>query len=108
MSSHDKFTNHNYHKNLKIYKNWNQDIAQNIANNELIIMTAEHWKVIYLIRTFYLKFNITPSMRMLIIYMKKNMGQEKGNSRYLFKLFSHNPINLASKIAGVPKPTTCL
>jgi len=107
MSYQYKTINHDYHKHLEIYKNWNQHFAENIASKELLVMTKNHWEVIYIIREFYLKFQIPPSMRMLVIYMKKKIGKKKGNSRYLFKLFSQNPINLASKIAGVPKPNTC-
>lgn len=106
MSHQYRIINKDYYKNLEIYKNWNQDIGEKIASQELIIMTDKHWEIIYLIRKFYLTFNRTPSMRMLVLYMKKKIGKKR-NSFYLFKLFPKNPINIASKIAGVPKPNTC-
>ncbi|CAL4324252.1 TusE/DsrC/DsvC family sulfur relay protein [Buchnera aphidicola] len=89
------------------YKNWNKKIAINIAIKESIVMTKEHWEIIFFIRTFYLKFKITPSIRLLITtinYKKK----KKINSQHLFILFPKGAAKQASKIAGIPKPTNCL
>ncbi|XBC39130.1 MAG: TusE/DsrC/DsvC family sulfur relay protein [Buchnera aphidicola (Nurudea shiraii)] len=87
-------------------KPWNKYIAQKIAKKESIDITKDHWEVIYTIRDFYLKFNITPSMRILMKLMeKKNL--KKMTSCYLFKLFPRGPVQQASKIAGIPKPSSC-
>ncbi|QCI23976.1 TusE/DsrC/DsvC family sulfur relay protein [Buchnera aphidicola (Macrosiphoniella sanborni)] len=109
-------------KNTKIYKkiekdsegylkkttDWNINIAKEIAKIENINLSADHWKIIIFIRKFYLKFKITPSMRMLIISIKKKMNCSKINSIYLFQLFPKGPAQQASKIAGIPKPNACL
>jgi len=49
-----------------------------------------------------------PNSRVFIKAIKKAMGDEKGNSRYLHKLFPQGPLKYACKIAGLPKPPTCL
>ncbi|XBC40141.1 MAG: TusE/DsrC/DsvC family sulfur relay protein [Buchnera aphidicola (Nurudea ibofushi)] len=95
--------------NDKIFKkntNWSEKIAKEIAKKESITITRDHWIVIYTIRDFYLKFNLTPSMRILIKILKKKT--EKMTSCYLFKLFPLGPTQQASKIAGVPQPSNCL
>ncbi|QCI22899.1 TusE/DsrC/DsvC family sulfur relay protein [Buchnera aphidicola] len=89
-------------------KDWNIILAEEIAKKENIDLSPDHWKVIIFVRKFYFKFNITPSMRMLIKSIKKEMGESKSNSIYLFKLFPQGPAQQASKIAGVPKPDKCL
>lgn len=94
-------------KKLKKYIYWNETIAQNIAKNESIDMTKDHWEVIYAIRDFYFKFNLTPSIIMLIKFLNKR-GSKKINTCYLFKLFPVGPVKQASKIAGIPEPSSCL
>jgi tRNA 2-thiouridine synthesizing protein E len=47
-------------------------------------------------------------MRVLVKAMANEFGPEKGNSRYLFKLFPKGPAKQATKIAGLPKPAKCL
>lgn len=93
---------------LKKHQDWNILIAEIIAHKENISLTSEHWKIINFIRTFYLKFNITPSMRMLTKSIKLKIGKSMSSSVYLFKLFPQGPAKQASKIAGIPKPVQCL
>lgn len=93
---------------LKTTKDWNIMLAEEIAKKENIALSADHWKVIIFIRKFYFKFNMTPSMRMLIKSIKEEIGASKSNSIYLFKLFPKGPAKQASKIAGIPKPVKCL
>ncbi|WP_343192059.1 TusE/DsrC/DsvC family sulfur relay protein [Buchnera aphidicola (Formosaphis micheliae)] len=95
--------NHYYNQNK-----WNESIANNIAKKELINMTSQHWEIIYIVKIFYCQFKITPSMRMLLTFSQKKMGHKTINSRYLFKLFSENSLIKISKIAGIPKPNSCL
>jgi tRNA 2-thiouridine synthesizing protein E len=64
--------------------------------------------VIHFVRGFYLEFNTSPAIRMLVKAMGQKYGEEKGNSRYLFRLFPQGPAKQATKIAGLPKPVKCL
>ncbi|CAL4326522.1 TusE/DsrC/DsvC family sulfur relay protein [Buchnera aphidicola] len=93
---------------LKKTKDWNIILAKEIAMKENINLNSDHWKVIIFVRKFYLQFNITPSMRLLIKSIKEELGESKSNSIYLFKLFPKGPAQQASKIAGIPKPVKCL
>ncbi|EAS40433.1 TusE/DsrC/DsvC family sulfur relay protein, partial [Photobacterium profundum] len=34
--------------------------------------------------------------------------EEKGSSRYLYKLFIKGPAKQATKLAGLPKPVKCI
>ncbi|AAM67994.1 TusE/DsrC/DsvC family sulfur relay protein [Buchnera aphidicola] len=93
---------------LKKAADWSIELAKEIAKKEKIVLTNDHWTVINFIRKFYFKFNITPSMRMLIKSIEKKIGLKKSNSIYLFRLFPEGPAKQASKIAGIPKPSRCL
>lgn len=107
MTHTHKKKNNNYSNYLEKYQTWNKFTAEKIAQEELIKMTPKHWEIIYIIRKFYKEFSITPSMRMFLTYIKK-IEKEKINSTYLFLLFSDNALHKISKIAGIPKPTSCL
>lgn len=93
---------------LKNSADWNEAMAPFLAQQESIILTDAHWQVIRFVREFYLEFNTSPAIRMLVKAMGQKYGEEKGNSRYLFRLFPEGPAKQATKIAGLPKPVKCL
>lgn len=93
---------------LKNLSDWSAPVAEAIALSESIELTAEHWAVIKLLQGFYQEFEISPAMRPLVKMVKQNLGAEKGNSIYLMSLFPESPAKVASKIAGLPRPTNCL
>lgn len=65
---------------------WSEPLAEKIAENEGITLSAEHWEVVRFVRDFYLEFNTSPAIRMLVKAMANKFGEEKGNSRYLYRL----------------------
>lgn len=87
---------------------WSEDIALCIAKQENIEMTQAQWDVVKLARQFYFEFDMSPNMRPLVGYVKQHLGPECGNSMYLMRHFNGSPAKLASKIAGLPKPSNCL
>ncbi|MEB7538864.1 TusE/DsrC/DsvC family sulfur relay protein [Pantoea anthophila] len=93
---------------LKNPSDWCAALAERIAAQEGLTLTDAHWEVVHFVRAFYLEFNTSPAVRMLVKAMAKKYGEEKGNSRYLFRLFPDGPAKQATKIAGLPKPAKCL
>ena len=87
---------------------WSPAVADVIAANEGIELTAAHWEVIKLLQQFYEQFEISPAMRPLTKYVGDHLGKEKGGSIYLLRLFPGSPAKVASKIAGLPRPVNCL
>ncbi|UQC70700.1 sulfurtransferase TusE [Lelliottia sp. AC1] len=93
---------------LKESSLWSEGLAEVIAEKEAITLTTEHWEVVRFVRDFYLEFNTSPAIRMLVKAMANKFGEEKGNSRYLYRLFPKGPAKQATKIAGLPKPVKCI
>ncbi|HHB7851080.1 sulfurtransferase TusE [Klebsiella pneumoniae] len=93
---------------LKDTTQWSEAMAEVIAAQEGITLAVEHWEVVRFVREFYLEFNTSPAIRMLVKAMANNFGEEKGNSRYLYRLFPKGPAKQATKIAGLPKPVKCI
>ncbi|MGL5336421.1 MAG: TusE/DsrC/DsvC family sulfur relay protein [Enterovibrio sp.] len=93
---------------LKRIQDWSEELAFLLAEQEKIELTQDHWDVLLLIRDFYLEFNTSPPLRMLVKLYSEKKGAEKGNSSYLFSLFPEGPAKQAAKLAGLPKPVRCL
>ncbi|AXY01019.1 MULTISPECIES: TusE/DsrC/DsvC family sulfur relay protein [Vibrio] len=87
---------------------WEEGMIELLAKEEEIELTEAHLEVIHFVRDFYVEFNTSPAVRMLVKAMEKAHGPEKGNSKYLFKLFKKGPAKQATKLAGLPKPAKCL
>ncbi len=87
---------------------WSEAIAQHIAGLEHIEMTDNHWEVVHFVRNFYKEYKTSPAIRMLVKAMAKQLGADKGNSKYLYKLFPKGPAKQATRIAGLPKPAKCI
>jgi len=87
---------------------WNKDVALEIAKTENIEMDDERWEVVNFLRDYYDEYQIAPAVRVLIKAIKKSMGPEKGNNKYMYELFPYGPAKQACKIAGLPKPTGCV
>ena len=83
-------------------------MAQILAQKQSIILTAEHWEIINLLRDFYFKYNASPAMRTLVNAVREQYGDTKGNSIYLHKLFPAGAAMQANNIAGLPKPVRCI
>ena len=87
---------------------WSEALAPIIAEQESIELSPAHWEVVNFVRNFYLEYNTSPAIRALVKAMAKKLGEDKGNSIYLYKLFPKGPAKQATKIAGLPKPAKCL
>ncbi|MBI1193603.1 MAG: TusE/DsrC/DsvC family sulfur relay protein [Bacteroidetes bacterium] len=85
---------------LTDFSQWNQEVGSAIAQEANIGMTARHWEVIaYLQREF--KNEVPLSIRRIgksgVVDIKE-----------FYQLFPMAPLKTASKIAGIPKPVSCI
>ena len=85
---------------LTDHSRWNRDIAQEIAKEEDIELTDKHFEVLDYLRTQYEK-GATLTIRMV---GKSGITDVKG----LYQLFPGGPLKKSSRIAGIPKPTSCV
>lgn len=96
------------HEYLIHLDDWSPQLAEHIAELEQIHMTPAHWEVVNFVRNFYTTYDTSPAMRVLVKAVKQSMGEDKGNSRYLYTLFPKGPAKQATRIAGLPKPAKCI
>ena len=87
---------------------WDQTVAEALAVRVGVSLTEAHWEIVRFIRDYYFKFNHLPNARLFVKAVQKELGEDKGNSRYLHRLFPDGPLKHACLIAGLPKPPGCL
>jgi len=87
---------------------WNEDLAVQIAKDENVNLTPEHWEVVNFLREYYAEYQIAPAIRVLTKALSKKYGPDKASNKYLYELFPYGPAKQACKIAGLPKPTGCV
>jgi len=92
---------------LRHLDDWSVEVATQLAADAGITLQDAHWEIIHLLRDFYAEHGLSPAMRPLVKLVARDLGADKGRSIYLMKLFPGNPALLASKVAGLPRPTNC-
>ncbi len=87
---------------------WTPEVAHVIAREEGIMLTEQHWEIIHFVQEYYDEYGITPIMRILAKAIRNRLGEEKGKSKYLYRLFPDSPVRQSARIAGLPKPPSCI
>ena len=82
---------------------WSEDQARNIASEEGVELSEAHFKVIHLLRDYYLKNGLTESGRELDD-MLVNEFSSQGGRKYLHQLFPDGPVAQGMRFAGLPVP----
>jgi tRNA 2-thiouridine synthesizing protein E len=87
---------------------WSEQVATVMARADALELTPAHWEVIHFLREYYTEYQIAPAVRVLTKAIGKKLGNDKGNSKYLYELFPYGPAKQACRYAGLPKPTGCV
>ena len=87
---------------------WSDGLAKMLSAEDGLELTDAHWEVINFLRSYYQQYQIAPMIKILVKEIKKTMGADKGNTKYLYQLFPDGPAKQACRYAGLPKPTGCV
>ena len=83
---------------------WNEQVAEELARQERIVLTDEHWAVIRFMREYYEQHHIAPDARHVMRHLAEFKGAGKAGRNDLFVLFPYGYVKQACKIAGMRKP----
>jgi len=83
---------------------WNNRVAETIAESIDIEMTPERWMVVNFVREHFEERHSVPEARYLLKAMERELGKEKSTRKYLYQLFPYGYGQQACKIAGMLKP----
>lgn len=88
---------------------WTPELAVQLAKSSGIELTEQHWQLVYLIRSFYAEFQLSPGMRPLVGYAREQLGPEVGRSIHFMQLFrgEESPAKVLARISGLPRPVNC-
>ena len=86
---------------LTQHEQWTRGIAEALAQEVGIALTPAHWQVLEFIDRDFKEKGVVPGMRR----MNKVGGIA---TRDLYALFPDGPIKKAARIAGYPKPASCV
>lgn len=79
---------------------WNKDMASEIAKDEGINLTGQHYAIIEFLRN---RFNSGEALSIRSINHSKII-----DVKTFYQLFPGAPLKKATKIAGIPKPASCI
>jgi tRNA 2-thiouridine synthesizing protein E len=79
---------------------WSRDVGQDIAKEEGIEMSPAHWEVIDYLQDQYKKE--------VALTIRRIGKSGVVNIKEFYALFPGGPLKKASRIAGIPKPASCI
>ena len=85
---------------LMDFSQWTKEIGEEIAREHNITLTDEHWEVID-----YIQQQVANNKPLSIRGIKKSGVID---IKKLYALFPGGPLKISTKIAGVPKPKSCI
>jgi tRNA 2-thiouridine synthesizing protein E len=87
---------------------WDEQVAERMAAADDVELSEAHWEIIRFLRQYHADYDMAPPMRLLVKAVAARLGEDKGNSRYLYRLFPEGPAKQACRYAGLPKPVSCI
>lgn len=85
---------------LKDFSQWNIEIGSRIAREENIEMTDRHWEVVS-----WIQEQVKAEKALSIRGIKKSGFLD---IKEFYALFPRGPLKIVTRIAGVPKPKSCI
>jgi TusE/DsrC/DsvC family sulfur relay protein len=85
---------------LTDFSQWDKAVAEEIAKENGVELTPRHWEVISYLQGEH-KNQVALSIRKI---GKSNVVDIKE----FYALFPNGPLKISTKIAGIPKPASCL
>lgn len=87
---------------LEHLNDWTPEIAEELAKNEGLALTEQHWDIINIMREYYDEFNTSPILKLLRRELSKKFGAERASIEALQALFPNGVQHQGSRLAGIP------
>ncbi len=81
---------------------WTEAVAEKLAGDERIGLTADHWIAIRFMRDYYQEHQVAPDVRHVMKHLAEQTGSTARNR--IFELFPYGYVKQACRIAGMKRP----
>ena len=81
---------------------WTPELAEQMAENEGLSLTDQHWDVINTMRDYYHEYNTSPILKLLRREISKKYGADRASEDALNALFPNGVQHQGSRLAGIP------
>lgn len=81
---------------------WNEVVAAQLANDENITLTDDHWHVLRFMRAYYDEHQVAADARFAIKHLAERAGRDA--QKRMFVLFPYGYVKQACKLAGMRRP----
>ena len=85
---------------LKDFNQWDNKVAETLAAEAGVALTARHWEV--------LKYLQNEQKNQVPLSIRRVGKSGIVDIKELYQLFPIAPLKTATKIAGIPKPASCI
>jgi TusE/DsrC/DsvC family sulfur relay protein len=85
---------------LKNYKEWTEQWARDVASKYDIVLTEKHWQIIRWLRQ--------KQEEGVALTIRKVASSGLVDIKQFYQLFPGGPLKISSKVAGIPKPVSCI
>jgi len=85
-------------------EDWNEDVARELAREEGIVLTDDHWEVLRFMREYWNEHQLAPDVRHVQDFLARRGMDRKAAKELLYRLFPYGYVKQACKLAGMIKP----
>lgn len=84
-------------------KKWSEQLARDIASEEGVELTPDHFQVIHILRDYYLQHGQVENGRELGDMLNEKFA-DRGGRKFLHRLFPQGPVTQGMQLAGLSVP----
>lgn len=85
-------------------EDWNEQVAEKLAEREGITLTKDHWNIINLMREYYDEYRLCPNENVIKEYILEHLSDEQALDTFIYNLFPSGLVHQASRLSGIPLP----
>ncbi len=85
---------------LTDFSQWNEQVGEALAAEAELVLTPRHWEVV--------KYLQTEQKNQVALSIRRVGKSGVVDIKEFYALFPNAPLKTATKIAGIPKPASCI
>ena len=88
---------------LLSFQDWDENVAEEMANHDGLELSDSHWTAIRFVREFYQMYEVPPSPHILIKHVGEQIREWGCSRKDLEKIFPMGGCKHVCRLAGLPE-----